>query len=344
MPRLSKAKKYPCPLADKYNCRRRYTSKRYATKHSDSVHLKITYPCPLTDKYNCDRQFTRKQSAKGHAKSQHLKITFPCPLADEFHCKLRFTTTESARRHTNVNLKRTYPCPLANEYDCDRRFASKRFARCDAETQHLKITYPCPVADEYNCDLQFTQKENAKRHAKLQHLNLKVTFPCPLAEEIDCSLRFSSKSLATRHAERLHWNYPYPCTIRGCSRRLQTREVAAQHEKDQAYHPIDGYFLCPVPNCRTAVQRQPLRKPLKKNGFLNLRHMLRHQRMGDLTGSEVLRSVSPYKQSRCELYDRILQWPQPTLNQDREQTTKDRGSNDAEDDFGDFEEFEYDFE
>jgi hypothetical protein len=291
-----------------------------ANSHANTVHLRLKdIPCPLADKYRCATTFSQRGSANQHARAVHLRLKkIPCPLADEYQCITMFATMGNANSHANI--------------------------------VHLCLKdIPCPLADKYQCVAKFAHKTFARIHADEAHLHL-GKFPCPLADQYECTAIFPRKSTAQKHARDIHLNR-FICLIPGCLERFPTEELAAQHAKGVNLHQPEDFFICPVSTCRCALRRKPISMRRKT------KHMMRHKKRGQLTGSEVLQPVKPYISSRCDLYDLILHNSRLDKQEEGKDDDKDeankangswsgkgRGGDDDDDDDDDEEEEEDDEE
>jgi hypothetical protein len=178
-------------------------------------------------------------------------------------------------------------------------FTTTSNANSHANAVHLRLRHiPCPLADKYQCVTKFTHKTFARIHTDEVHLHL-GKFPCPLADHYECTAIFTRKSSAQKHAKDIHLNR-FICLIPGCLERFPTEELAAQHVKGVNLHQLEDFFICLVSACRSAIRRKPISMRRKT------KHMMRHKKRGQLTGSEVLHLVTPYISTPWDLYDLIL--------------------------------------
>lgn len=103
---------------------------------------KRRYPCPLAKEYHCKKTYARAAPARDHANS-HLNIRFPCPVADEYDCTKDFSTKDNARVHVKDHTH-PYHCPHNN---CRSRFAiaSESLQHAYSPNHPLRIVYRCTM-------------------------------------------------------------------------------------------------------------------------------------------------------------------------------------------------------
>lgn len=156
------------------------------------MHEKVRYPCPLADKYNCNKLFTSQTRARSHASSVHEKQRFPCPLAEQENCRAIFADKSYAQKHAEImHNKVLYPCPVAEQFNCQATFQLATKARLHAE-QHFGTEHPCPLAEKYKCELVFNTGSQAAEHAKVHT----QPFHCP---HRSCGERFETDEEVLEH-------------------------------------------------------------------------------------------------------------------------------------------------
>lgn len=88
-------------------------------------------PCPLAEKYHCKRTFITPKNAYLHAKIhvRNPEHRFPCPSAEIHHCEKTFATELIAKEHGKAHTRESnIPCPVAEKFNCAALLCNKRSA------------------------------------------------------------------------------------------------------------------------------------------------------------------------------------------------------------------------
>ncbi|MED6249568.1 hypothetical protein ATANTOWER_016208 [Ataeniobius toweri] len=170
-------------------CTKRFTQKRYLTKHQRVHSGGKPFICPT-----CGKSLKNKLSLVVHMRSHTGEKPFPCGT-----CGRRFAHQISLSLHMRVHSgEKPYECRV-----CGRCFLTSSNLTCHLRTHTGEKPFSCAT-----CGRSFSQRDNLKRHVKI-HRGEKL-FSC-----VTCEKRFYQKSQLTAHLKTHSSDRPFPCDICG---------------------------------------------------------------------------------------------------------------------------------
>lgn len=96
----------PCPLAEKYDCKRTFITPKNAYLHA-KIHVRNPehrFSCPSAEIHHCEKTFATEVIAKAHGMVHTRERNIPCPVAEKFNCATLLCSKSSANRHSEIHI------------------------------------------------------------------------------------------------------------------------------------------------------------------------------------------------------------------------------------------------